>query len=574
MSGANTDVLLEEGKAYWVDSASMGLLPDKTLVREWRNIPIEHLEECKLLLLSRRKYTDPKTQTKTHTGLYRIQKVEDVVQRDREGRIIYCLLRETLAFGLATTLVGETSRMGEGLDLPSTVTNHPISPAHEGATAPVQQDYKTRVIKWVNLDPNSLAAIVAERSGLTATDLVIGGATFTGSWFLLSRKPSIAEDGSGVYEETWGLQEYAFEAYSKKGDMETTASRYIQGVPKSRVKAALDAEVALLGTAYGRAGFTYEQKLYWRNDQADIITESTETPGKTVTKTSQTDKSKTVSRLIYKHANSIPDADTAAQGVTVQISGRITEDGDFDYDKETITAVKLLSDASLRVQEASHSNTVKVQQAKNLYDSDLTGVFAAPNTAPVSRTITSLDKSVNDDGTFDAVAKTDVRIDQSIAAPASLAVAGNMTAAPTHSSLTQIIDGADAAPDALGSSYGSVNYTKDKYGTYVGARTITTYNSNVTIPGWVIGQETSTQYVVDFIQRSTDKKWFKRTATLTLKEGTHVSLAIAMDHAKNGYSYAHFKSGYGALGVGQYWSTWVSNPTFTYEDAGESTWGT
>jgi hypothetical protein len=394
MSDANLTVALSDDKAYWVDSTHAGLLPDEVIVREWRSLPLQSRVEAVALLKARRTETNPKAQTKAYPGLWRIQKVEDIVVRDKQGGTESLTIRETLAFGLATTLVGETPRLTEEKELPSTAKNQAASPAHEGGVAPVEQNHKTLSLKWINLDPTKINAIMAERTALTETAITVGGESHAGPWYLLSRKPSWADDGSGIYEEKWGLQEWKFESCGKKGDVEVTATRHIQGVPKDRVKAVLDAEIALLGSAYGRAGFSYDQKIYWRDDAADIITEATETPGKSDENTSLTQKSKSVVRLIYKHADSVPDASTAAQGVTMRVEGRITEDGDFDYEKETTTAVK--QEVTQFDSEVSFAKTEKTKSGDNLYDADIAGYAITQTSGKIIRR----NHIKNDDGTF------------------------------------------------------------------------------------------------------------------------------------------------------------------------------
>ncbi len=575
MSDANTAFLLEEGKAYWVDSASMGLLPDKTLIREWRNIPIEHLEECKVLLLGRRSYTDPKTQVKTHTGLYRIQKVEDVVQKDKEGRILFCLLRETLAFGLATTLVGETVRLVGTTDLPSTEKSEALSPAHSATLSKVEQNYRTVGLRWINLDPTKMESITAERAAVTAATITVGGETLTGPWYLLTRKPSWAEDGSGVYEEMWGMVGFTFETHGKKGDMEVSSDRYIHSVPKDMVQSVCKAEIVALGVNYGYPGFTYEQRIRWGETTADIQTYSTDTPGKDVTRKSDVDATQTIDTHTHKHAHELPDANdkkafpehdfvntdgTLKQGYTSEVDGDITEDGDFDYKHRLIKAVKQVIAAFTSAWNYATKETSK--SGKNLYDIDIADYDLTQTAGHVK----VQHKTINRDGTFNIEHTDEERLDQSIDAPSSLTVVGNMAASLSQSSLTAVLDGAVTAPAALGTNYGTVSYSQDKYGRYVGTRTITTYNPTFYVPGWVIGTETSTQYVVDFVQKENGGSWYKRTATITLEIGYHATNAAANSAINGGFSYGHFKSYAECLGARQFKSTKVTaTPTFNYE---------
>jgi hypothetical protein len=406
MSDANLTVLLADEKAYWVDSTHAGLLPDEVVVREWRNLPLQSRIEAVAALKARRTETAPKAQTKAYPGLWRIQKIEDIVVRDKQGGTESLTIRETLAFGLATTLVGETPNLIDEIEIPSTVKNHAASPAHSTGTAPVEQNYKTLTLQWDSLDPQKLNSIMAERTALTETAITVGTESHTGPWYLLSRKPSWAEDGSGVYEEKWGLQEWKFEAYGKQGDMDVTATRHIQGVPKDRVKAALDAEITLMGAEYGKAGVSYNQKIYWREDTADIITEATADQAKSDTNTSLTQKSKSVVRLVYKNATTIPDADVAAQGVTVRLEGRITANGIFDYEKETTTAVK--QEVTQFDSEVSAAKTEKTKSGDNLYDADIAGYAITQTDGKVLKR----SHIKNDDGTFRDVVQEVVSINQ------------------------------------------------------------------------------------------------------------------------------------------------------------------
>jgi hypothetical protein len=208
MSDANLPVLLADEKAYWIDSTHAGLLPDEVVVREWRNLPLQSRIEVVATLKARRTETNPKAQTKAYPGLWRIQKIEDIVVRDKQGGTESLTIRETLAFGLATTLVGETPNLIDEVEIPSTVKNHAASPAHSTGTAPVEQNYKTLTLQWDSLDPQKLNAIMAERTTWTETAITVGTESHTGPWYLLSRKPSWAEDGSGIYEEKWGLKDH------------------------------------------------------------------------------------------------------------------------------------------------------------------------------------------------------------------------------------------------------------------------------------------------------------------------------------------------------------------------------
>jgi hypothetical protein len=574
MSNEILTALLDEGKAHWVDSASMGLLPDKTLVREWRNVPVEHREACMVALRAKRSYTDPKTQTKTHTGVYRVQKVEDIVSKDKEGRIQWCVIRETLAFGLANTLVGEYARLVGKNNLSSTAKNHAISPAHPSGTSIVEQDYQSVTVKWINIDPQSMEAIVAERAAVTAATLTVAGQTITGPFYLLSRKPSWAEDGSGEYEEKWGMAPFVFESYGRKGDMEVSADRLIQNVPKDMVKSVCDAEVKALGVKYGSPGFTYEQRIRWGEDTAEIQTFSVHSAGKDVTRTSIINDDDITVTHTYKNAKSLPSANdpkafpehdfvetdgTMKQGYTSEVEGDINSNGDFDFRHRLSKAVKQVVAAF--VSGWNYATKESSKSGKNLYDADI----AAYDLTQTAGHVKVQRKTINRNGTYDIEYTDEERLDQSIAAPASLTVVGNMAASPTQSSLTAVLDGAANAPAALGTDYGTVSYSQDRYGRYVGTRTITTYNSTFDVPGWVIGSETSTQYVVDFVQKENGGSWYKRTATISLVIGYHATNAAANTAINNGYSYGHFRSYSECLGPRQFKSTKVASISFDYE---------
>ena len=85
MSDANVSVLLAEEKAFWMDSSHLGLLPDESIVREWRNLNIQTRTECIEFLKIRTTVTNPKAQTKAYSGVWRVLKIEDIVERNKQG---------------------------------------------------------------------------------------------------------------------------------------------------------------------------------------------------------------------------------------------------------------------------------------------------------------------------------------------------------------------------------------------------------------------------------------------------------------------------------------------------------
>jgi hypothetical protein len=412
MTEGNLTVLLEEGKAYWLDSASLGLLPDNTIVRCWRNIPLQAKQEALAVLKARRLETNPKAETKQYDGVYRIQKVEDVIVRDKAGMVQYTELREHLALGLAQTLAeaAQFLRVGSETQCPGTATTWPASPAHTGTSA-IQSDSRTITIRWVAIDPTKIEGVYAEQNLVEASALTVNGESKTGPWYLISRGDKQEDDGSATYEETWTLAETTFECVEAVGDMEIQANRYIHGVPKNRVKTVLEAEITALGSNYRYAGFTYRQKIYWRDNTADIIIEASDTPGKDVTRKSTTVASKQIDKHTYKHAHTLPDADTISghtmgQGKKMVVDGDITGDGDFDYEHTVETAIK--QEVALHTVKITPFSTFKEKKGDNLYDADI-GAYA-PTSPQTAGTTEKLDKAINDDGTFKAILAQEVAV--------------------------------------------------------------------------------------------------------------------------------------------------------------------
>ena len=126
------------------------------------------------------------------------------------------------------------------------------------------------------------------------------------------------------------------------------------------------------------------------------------------------------------------------------------------------------------------------------------------------------------------------------------------------SDFTSILAGASMA-----SGYGGVSLAWDNFQRLSFNINKHIPNSTIIIPGWELSTEETTQYIIDFIQ-APDGTWYKRKATITLTYGTHGGKGTAKTAADGGYSYAHFKSGFGALANGQYWSIKVGEPSFTY----------
>lgn len=405
MTEANILVALDESKAYWDDSEFAGLLPDGTIVREWRNLPVQSRIEILAELRSRRVEANPKAQTKAYAGTYRIQKIEDIVVHNKQGGTDSLTVRETLAFGLATTLDDATQvmRMPEDTDIPGAGTTWPESPAHTG-TSPVESPSRLVTLRWVNIDPNALEAINTAQVDVTASSLIVNGETKTGPWYNTKRHSGQLEDGSGFYEETWSLDATVFESVEAVGDMEITAHRFIQGVPKNLVSATLQSEIAALGANYRYAGFTYTQKVYWRGETADIMTTSTDTLGKDVTRKSDVAAAYTIDEHTYKHAHTLPDADsivghTFGQGKTMSVDGDITNDGDFDYKHKVRTAIKQV--VALHYQNRDKFSDVQHTKGSNLYDADLTGSFVDLPAQTVGA-VATLNRRLNDDGTYES----------------------------------------------------------------------------------------------------------------------------------------------------------------------------
>lgn len=398
--------LLDENKAYWDDGSQLGLLLEKSLVREWKHIPVEHRDACLTELRSRRSYTNPKTQTKSHTGVYRIQKIEDIVEKDKMGNTGGITIRETLAFGLASSLTNEQPRLVSGLYLPSTSKNQAASPAHTSA-ATVEENYKSIVIRYVNLDPNYLDAIISARTNLSETNISVAGETLAGPWYILSRKPGWSDDGSGILEEKWGLAGWHFEASGKTGTLDTSAVVYVQGVPKDRVQTVLTAELAKVSTTYGTAGLKYEQKIYWREDSADIMIDAVVDNPVNDDHVANRSKAKYTSRYVYKNEASLPDVSaTTSQGEIESISGNINSTGKVDYVKDvdvSIVQTVAIHDASITKARTETSKT-----GKNLRDADLSNYSIAQSNGTIQR----LGKTINDDGTYDVTVSVSTVTDQ------------------------------------------------------------------------------------------------------------------------------------------------------------------
>jgi hypothetical protein len=214
------------------------------------------------------------------------------------------------------------------------------------------------------------------------------------------------DDGSASYEETWSLGWTIFESHDASGNVDRTANRFIQGVPKNKVKDVLDSELALSGN-FATAGFRYSQKVYWREDSADIATESRIVNELTDSNTSETVKASTSVRTIYENTSAIPDAAVATQGKTERVQGSFTSDGKFNYTKEVDTAVKQEIASFTALSSASKTETEK--SGKNLYDADL--ATYEPISATVGHVV-RLSKTVNADGTYNDVVSDSQSISQ------------------------------------------------------------------------------------------------------------------------------------------------------------------
>jgi hypothetical protein len=251
------------------------------------------------------------------------------------------------------------------------------------------------------LNHDSLEAIRTERSEVTAETLTVGTEEKTGPWFLISRKPSWEEDGTGVYEETWSLDEWHMESKGKTGNTKVIVNRYVQNVPKDRIKTVLDAEIAAC-TGYGTQGYTYEQKLYWRDTYADIITEVTQAVKIEIAAfTAELDDSKTVSE---KSGENLYDADiaayettTAAQGHTIKTQKSRNSDGTINASKTDALAVK--QEITIEDSLVSAGKTEQTKKGNNLFDVDLASYAIAQTAGKIIRR----EKVINQDGTYDVV---------------------------------------------------------------------------------------------------------------------------------------------------------------------------
>ena len=410
MSDANVSVLLAEEKAFWMDSSHLGLLPDESIVREWRNLNIQTRTECIAFLKSRTTVTNPKAQTKAYSGVWRVLKIEDIVERNKQGGTDSLTIRETLADGYDTTLVGKFPRLAEEADVVGSGTTEAANIAHPGGTAAVQEDWRTITIRWKDLNHDSLEAIRAERSAVTATTLTVGTEAKTGPWSLISRKPSWEEDGTGVYEETWSLDEWHMESKGKTANTKVIVNRYVQNVPKDRIKTVLDAEIEAC-TGYGTQGYTYEQKLYWRDLYADIITEVSQAVKIEIAAfTAELDDYKTVSE---KSGENLYDADisayettTAAQGHTIRTQKSRNSDGTINASKTDALAVK--QEITIEDSLVSAGKTEQTKKGNNLFDADLASYAIAQTAGKIIRR----EKVINNDGTYDVVITETVNANQ------------------------------------------------------------------------------------------------------------------------------------------------------------------
>jgi hypothetical protein len=327
---------LDESKAYWMDGECAVQLGDKALVREWRNLPLQSRAELLAILQARTSITNPKANTKAYTGVYRVLKVEDIVVRDRAGGTESLTLRETLASGFeGTSISNELPRLAGDVDVIGTGTTEAANIAHPSGTASIQEESRIVKIRWKDLNKDRLEALQSGRSATTALTLTVGTETKSGPWYLIGRSPGWEEDGSGFYEETWSLDEWHMESKGATGNRKVIVNRYIQGVPKDRVKTVLDAEISA-GATYGDQGYTYDQKIYWRELNADIITEVSQAKKAEITAyNAEIDAGATT---VIKYGESLYNADLAAyeaytasavDGKRKTLSKTVNADGTF-----------------------------------------------------------------------------------------------------------------------------------------------------------------------------------------------------------------------------------------------------
>jgi hypothetical protein len=419
MSDANSAIALDESKAYWMDGECIVQLGDKRLVREWRNLPLQSRTELLAVLNARTSVTNPKANTKAYTGVYRVLKVEDIVVRDRAGGTESLTLRETLALGFkGTSLTGELPRLAGDIDIVGSGTTEAANIAHPSGTAAVQEDSRILKIRWGDLNKDALEALQATRTSVTASALTVGTETKTGPWYLIGRSPGWEEDGTGYYEETWSLDEWHMESKGKTGNRKVIVNRYIQGVPKDRVKTVLDAEISALGATYGGQGYTYDQKIYWRELNADIITEVTQAvKGEIAAYTS--DKSDSVTTT-EKSGESLYDADltsyaisTVTQGHTLKLQKSINGDGTLNAVHSDALAVK--QEVVQYDSEVSYARTEKTKQGKNLFDADVAGYEITQTQGKVLKR----EHVINPDGTYDDVVRESASINQTASTDAT-----------------------------------------------------------------------------------------------------------------------------------------------------------
>jgi len=405
MSDAASAIALDENKAYWMDGEAVVQLGDEVRVREWRNLPLQARSELLAILLARTSVTNPKANTKAYSGVYRVLKVDDIVVRDRNGGTESLTLRETLAKGFeGNALTSELPRLAGDVDVIGSGTTEAANIAHPGGTATVQEESRVVKIRWSDLNKDALEALQATRTTVYAETITVGTETKTGPWYMIGRSPGWEEDGTGYYEETWSLDEWHMESKGKTGNRKVVVNRYIQGVPKNRIKTALDAEITALGATYGAQGYTYDQKIYWRDMNADIITEvSQAVKGEIANFTSDASDSATVTE---KSGESLYSADlsgyvleAATQGHMLKLQKSLNADGTINAVKSDALAVK--QEVSQYDSEVSYAKTEKTKQGKNLFDADVVGYEISQTQGKVIRR----EHVINPDGTYDDVVR-------------------------------------------------------------------------------------------------------------------------------------------------------------------------
>lgn len=158
-------------------------------------------------------------------------------------------------------------------------------------------------------------------------------------------------------------------------------------------------------------------------------------------------------------------------------------------------------------------------------------------------------------GTYTYSIEKRTKLDTSIAMPAAVTDAGNVSKTPRTQTRTQVFEGATAAPTPLASDqYGEVSYTgPDAFGRYNGRKSITVYLSEFDIPGWALSSRTGYLLHVQRVPRNGYMR--RRTIAFKIEAIQTGSAGTAFDHAHSNAALTGTEAGsshYAPLANGQY----------------------